>query len=42
MCKQVWSCQQQGEMVPTFLSEVWCWEDFHGLGIQNVAEFDFD
>jgi hypothetical protein len=31
-----------GEMVPLFLSAVWHKEAFHGLGVQDVAEFDSD
>jgi hypothetical protein len=29
-----------GRMAPTFLSAAWHGEDFHRLGIQDVAEFD--
>jgi hypothetical protein len=42
MCKQVWSQQWQGEMAPSFLSSVWHGEAFHGLGVQDVTEFDSD
>jgi hypothetical protein len=42
MCRQVWSQQRWGEMVSTFLSAVWCGEAFHGLGVQDVTEFDSD
>jgi hypothetical protein len=31
--------QQQGEMA-LFLSAVWHGEAFHGLGVQDISEFD--
>jgi hypothetical protein len=31
-----------GKMAPTFLSASRCGEAFHGLGVQDVAEFDSD
>jgi hypothetical protein len=42
MCRKVWSWRRQqwwGEVVPTFLSAVWHWEVFHGVGVQDIAEF---
>jgi hypothetical protein len=42
MHRQVWSQQQLWEeMAPNFLSAVWHGEAFHGLGVQDVVEFDF-
>jgi hypothetical protein len=41
-CLQLWSQQRWGEVAPTFLSAAWGGEAFHGLEIQNVAEFDSD
>jgi hypothetical protein len=30
----------RGEMTHFFFSVAWCREGFHGLGVQDVAEFD--
>jgi hypothetical protein len=37
--KQLWSWLV-GKNDATFLSVAWCKEDFHGLGVQDIAEFD--